>query len=452
MIEVSEVPAVMVSAGGPRPRTLTGEVRPGAPVRLLGHLHLVRRLGGVTFLVVRDRSGTVQVVAPGRVDLPRESVLEVLGRGRADPRAPGGVEVQAERIAVLARPAGRPAFDISKPVLRATLETQLDHRALSLRHPRVAATFRIAAALVRGFRQALEAEGFLEIHTSKLVGTATEGGAHLFPVVYGERRAYLAQSPQLYKQICVGAFERVYEVGPVFRNEPHETTRHLAEYTSLDVEAAFVTLEDLLDLETRLVRAMFEEVRRTAADAVRLLGVRIPPVDRIPRMTFEQATEVLAAEAGRAGAPQDGAGRGTAGAAVADDLTPEAERRLGEHAARAGSDFLFVTHFPAASRPFYALPDPERPARSLSFDLLFRGLEVTTGGLRIHDARRLRRRLRERGLDPGAFRGYLEAFAAGMPPHGGFAIGLERFTAQLCGLANLRAATLFPRDRRRVEP
>ncbi|MGH2453264.1 MAG: aspartate--tRNA(Asn) ligase [bacterium] len=421
------------------PRTLAGEVRPEqGEVRLQGAVHAVRSLGGVTFLILRDRSGMIQIVAPGGLDLAREAIVDVTGTARADQRAPGGVEVAASEVTILSRPEGQLPLDISKPRLHASLETTLDHRALSLRHPRVAAVFQITSALTSGFRRRLTGEGYIEIHTSKLVGTATEGGAGLFRVDYPERSAYLAQSPQLYKQICVGAFERVFEIGPVFRNEPHETTRHLTEYTSLDVEAAYLDLDGLLDLETRVLAAMLAEVAGVAAPAVALLGITLPESGRIPRLRLGEAKERLAARGLRYG--------------PGDDLDPAGERLLGTMLREEGEDFVFLTHYPVPARPFYAAPDPDDPALTLSFDLLFRGLEVTTGGMRIHDLALLRDNMQRVGLDPAAFAGYLEAFACAMPPHGGFAIGLERLTAQLVGASNLRWATLFPRDRRRLGP
>jgi len=421
------------------PRTLARGVRAGAGmVRLQGSVHAVRRLGGLAFVVLRDRSGTIQVVAGGKDDLPLEAVVEITGRARQDERAPGGVEVVADEIHMLAQPAAPLPFDISKPALAASPETVLEHRALSLRHPHVRAVFRIASALAGGFRGHLAAGGFTEIHTSKLVAAATEGGANLFRVDYGGRPAFLAQSPQLYKQICVGAFERVFEIGPVYRNEPHETARHLNEYTSLDVELAFVDLDGLLDLEGALLAAMLGAVAAEAGDALEALGLTLPAVTPIPRLRLSEARARLR-EAGRSYAPDD-------------DLDPEGERLLGQQLLEEGHDFVFLTHYPAAARPFYALPDPEDPALTLSFDLLFRGLEVTTGGMRIHDHAQLRASLVSRSFDPNAFAGYLEAFACGMPPHGGFAIGLERLTAQVVGIQNVRGATLFPRDLRRLTP
>lgn len=422
------------------PRTLARDVHAAnGSVRLQGSVHAIRRLGGMSFFILRDRSGTVQVVIEGkRDDLPLETVVEVRGRAQRDERAPGGVEVAAEEINVLARPAAALPFDISKPALGASLETVLDHRPLSLRHPSARGVFRIAAALVAGFRRHLEAQGFTEIHTSKLVAAATEGGANLFRVDYGERPAFLAQSPQLYKQICVGAFERVFEVGPVYRNEPHETTRHLNEYTSLDVEVGFTDLDALLDLESDLLATMLRTVAEDAGDALEAAGATLPSITRIPRLRLSEAQARLR-PTGRSYASDD-------------DLDPEGERLLGQQMAAEGHDFVFVTHYPAAVRPFYAMPDPSAPQVTLSFDLLFRGLEVTTGGMRIHAHAQLLASMARRGLPTEPFAGYLEAFACGMPPHGGFAIGLERLTAQLCGIQNIRWATLFPRDLRRLTP
>ncbi|MGH2374580.1 MAG: aspartate--tRNA(Asn) ligase, partial [bacterium] len=326
-------------------RTLARDVRAAAgSVRLQGSVHAVRRLGGMTFFILRDRSGTVQVVTHGKDDLPLEAVVEVFGRAQRDERAPGGVEVAAEEITVLARPVAALPFDISKPALAASLETVLDHRPVSLRHPSVRGVFRIAAALVAGFRRHLETQGFIEIHTSKLVAAATEGGANLFRVDYRGRPAFLAQSPQLYKQICVGAFERVFEVGPAYRNEPHETTRHLNEYTSLDVEMGFTDLEGLLDLESGLLAAMLQTVAAETGDALEAVGVTLPSITHIPRLRLSEAQARLHAT-GRSYASDD-------------DLDPEGERLLGQQMAAEGHDFVFVTHYPAAVRPFYALPDP----------------------------------------------------------------------------------------------
>jgi nondiscriminating aspartyl-tRNA synthetase len=274
------------------------------------------------------------------------------------------------------------------------------------------------------------------------VGTATESGANVFTVDWFGRPAYLAQSPQFHKQTMVGVFERVYEVGPVFRAEPHDTARHLAQYTSLDVELGFVRdHRDVMAVLTGVLGAMLGAVRDRAADAVARLGVVLPPEPgHIPEVTFDEAQELIAAHT-------DGDPRGE------PDLAPADERWLSAWAMREhGSPFLFVTGYPAVKRPFYTHPDPERPGRTRSFDLLFNGLELVTGGQRLHRHDDYLAALAARGEDPTAYAGYLDVFARGMPPHGGFAIGLERFVARLVGAENIRSATLFPRDLHRLAP
>ena len=420
-------------------RTLSSELRSrvGERVRLAGWLHHRRRLSRLTFVLVRDRAGIAQVVVeePAVLDqvegLLSETVLEVEGEIVAGEQAPGGVEVRDPVFLVLAHPAEAPPIELRRPALKEQLPTILDHAAVALRHPRERAKFRIAAASVAGYRGALDRLGFTEIQTPKLVGVASETGANLFTVDYFGRPAYLAQSPQLYKQILVGAFERVYEVGPVFRAEPHDTARHLAEYVSLDAEVGFV--EDhrtVMPIAREAIAGMVDGVRERAEESVALLGIELPVVPaEIPVIHF--------AETG-----------------VDDlDLAPADERRLSARAKEEHeSDFLFVTGYPMAKRPFYTHPDPDRPECSRGFDLLFRGLEIITGGQRLHLYQDYLEALTARGERPEAYAGYLDAFRYGMPPHGGFAIGLERWTAQLVGARNIRETTLFPRDLHRLAP
>ncbi len=405
-------------------------------VCVYGWVAQVRRLGGLTFLVVRDRSGTAQVVLD-REDLaagpipPREAIVRVSGWLRPEPRAPGGVELRAQHLEVLVEPAQPPSLPLYRDHLDASLEVVLAQRALSLRHPRERAAFAVQAALVRGLRRYLDACGFTEVHTPKLTGTATEGGSEVFAVDYFGRRAYLAQSPQLYKQLLVGAgFERVYEVGAAYRAEPHDTARHLNEYISLDVESELFGgggTGPLLELERGLLRAMFTQVETDAGDALDRFGVRaLPDPAAAVAVTLAEALE--------------GIGR--------THLDPEAERLLGEWL----GPLVFVTDWPVAQRPFYAMERADAPGLTHSFDLLLHGLEVTTGGQREHRPGPLRAMMAQRGLNVGAFAAYLAAFDTGMPPHGGFAIGLERLTAQLLGIRNVRRASLFPRDRSRLEP
>lgn len=422
--------------------------RRGEAVVVAGWVERVRDLGGIRLVRLRDATGTVQVawepardpLPAGPPTLPPESVVAVRGRVVAEPRAPGGLEVRADHLDLL-NPAGPLPFEVNRPELRPGLDVLLDHRMLSLRHPSQRAVVRLRAALAAAFRAECVRHGFTEIHTPKLVAAATEGGAECFPVGYLERQACLAQSPQLCKQLMVGAgLERVFEVGPAFRAEPHDTARHLNEFTSLDVEMGFIRDErDLLAFETGLLRAMFEAVGEACAAELAALRARVPEVGEIPAVPLEEAQALLARRF-RKPSPAGG-------------LDADGERLLCQFfREEAGTELVFVTRYPVEQRPFYAMPCPEAPGLSCSFDLLFRGLEVTTGGQRIHDPDLLEAGLVRRGLDPAAFGAYLEAFRQGMPPHGGFAIGLERLVGRLAGLDNVRLAALFPRDRNRLEP
>ncbi|MEV0584961.1 aspartate--tRNA(Asn) ligase [Nonomuraea sp. NPDC050310] len=400
----------------------------GRRVTVAGWVHRRRTLKSVSFLIVRDRAGIIQIVSPVPGLPVEESVVEVSGLVTASAQAPGGVELTEPRITVLSEPAKAPPFALYRPEAPATLPLLLDHAPVALRHPRLRRALEISAASVAGFRATLDGLGFTEIHTPKLVASATESGANVFPVDYFGRTAYLAQSPQFFKQMMVGVFERVYEVGPVFRAEPHDTARHLAQYTSLDVELGFVRdHRDVMAVLRELLAGMIESVRRS-------VPMELPQVPaEIPALHFTQAQELTGSDE--------------------PDLSPEQERRLSEWARREhGSDFLFVTGYPMVKRPFYTHPDPARPAYSNGFDLLFRGVELVTGGQRLHRYEDYLAALAERGEPVEPYEGYLQAFAYGMPPHGGFAIGLERWTAKLAGLANVRQAAAFPRDLHRLTP
>ncbi|MFF0243755.1 aspartate--tRNA(Asn) ligase [Streptosporangium sandarakinum] len=414
----------------------------GRTVRIAGWLHRRRELKSVSFLVVRDRSGLAQVVLREPVHLAEETVVEVTGTVSASPQAPGGAELADPVIDVLSAPVEPPPFDLYRPVVSGTLPTVLDHAPVALRHPRLRAPFEITAAGVAGFRATLDGLGFVETSTPKIVASATESGANVFGIDYFGRPAFLAQSPQFFKQALVGVFERVYEVGPVFRAEPHDTARHLAQYTSLDAELGFVRdHRDVMAVLTRALGGMHAAVAERAGAAVALLGIEVPKVpEEIPAIDFAEAQELLARHT-----EEDPRGE--------PDLAPAHERWLGEWALREhGSEFLFVTGYPMVKRPFYTHPDPAVPERSRSFDLLFRGLELVTGGQRLHLHADYLAALAARGEDPAAYEGYLAAFAHGMPPHGGFAIGLERWTSRLTGAANVRQTTLFPRDLHRLSP
>ncbi|NLT56702.1 MAG: aspartate--tRNA(Asn) ligase [Actinomycetales bacterium] len=433
----------------PAPRVLAADLplHVDEAVTIAGWVHRRRQLKSVSFLIVRDRTGQAQVVLTGPTALalerfPEETVVQVSGRAVANPQAPGGVEITDATITGLSGPATPPPFDLYRPTVAAGLPVILDHAGVALRHPLLRAPFEIAAAAVAGFRAHLDSAGFTEIHTPKIVGTATESGANVFGIDYFGRRAFLAQSPQFYKQTMVGVFERVYEVGPVFRAEPHDTARHLAEYTSLDVEFGFINdHHDVMDVLTDALAGMLAVVAERAGAAVARLGITLPVVpSRIPQIDFGDAQQLIAEHTAT-----DPRGE--------PDLAPADERWLSECALREhGSAFLFVTGYPSVKRPFYTHPDPERPERTRSFDLLFNGMELVTGGQRLHRHTDYVAALSARGENPEAYSGYLEVFAHGMPPHGGFAIGLERFVARLVDADNIRAVTLFPRDLHRLTP
>lgn len=421
-------------------RTLANELtnQIGETVTLQGWLHWKRDLGGIQFALLRDRSGIVQIVVDKGVDLPiAESSMQVTGKVVQNAKAPGGLEVQANHLEFFAKALEPSPIEIPKEEWRTNPETLLEYRYVSLRGEKARASLKVQAALVRGFRQYLDAQGFTEIFTPKIVSAGAEGGSNLFAIDYFEQRAYLAQSPQLYKQIMVGVYERVFEVAPVFRAEQHATSRHLNEYLSLDVEMGFITDEnDVMDLEESLIRAMLDEAKTSAAPELKLLEVEWPNLAEMPRLEHAEARRVLREELSMP---------------VGADFNEEAERALGTWAKEKwGVDFLFVTKYPEVARPFYAYPEGD--GRTRGFDLLFRGLEITSGGQRVHEHAMLVEQLKKKGNDPANFAGYLEVFKFGMPPHGGFAIGAERITQKLLGLPNVRYARAFPRDRHRLTP
>jgi nondiscriminating aspartyl-tRNA synthetase len=430
----------------PQPRTLAADlpdVAAGRPVRLAGWVHRHRKLAGVSFLVIRDRTGFAQVVAhdPGVRDTwdgyGEETVVEVVGRATPNRQAPGGVEVTDPEVTSLSGPAVAPPVELWRPTLDTSLPVLLDHAPVMWRHPRRRAVWHLASAALHGFRDSLDRAGFTEVQSPKFVESATESGANVFEVDYFGRAAYLAQSPQFYKQMLVGVFERVYEVGPVFRAEPHDTVRHLAEYVSLDVELGFIEdHRDVLGVLRDVLAGMIEAVGERAGEAVALLDVNMPAVpEEIPVIHFAEALRLVG------GDPDE------------PDLSPGHERALGAWAdAEHGSDFLAVEGYPLAKRAFYTHPEPGSRRWSNSFDLIFRGTELVTGGQRLHRYDDYVDVLRERGEPLEPYQGYLRTFAHGMPPHGGFAIGLERFTARLVEAANVREVTLFPRDLHRLSP
>lgn len=417
----------------------------GETATLQGWVHSCRHMGSLAFVVLRDRSGLSQAVLEGELaarDLPEESVVTLTGTVVAERRAPGGCELRVSAMEILATPTRTLPFELGKKEVRANLETLLEHRAYGLRHPRQNAVLRVAAEQIHAFREYLRARGFTEIHTPKIVAAGTEGGANLFPVQYFEHKAFLAQSPQLYKQMMVAAgFERVFEVGPAYRAEDHNTSRHLCEFTSLDVEMGFIeSEEEIMDLETELLRHIFQATAERCEKELALWGASVPEVPvRIERIPVLQAQEILRRKYGKIS--PDG------------DLDTESEKLICKYVAEGGKGaFVFITRYPARSKPFYIWPDPQDPSIARGFDLLFNGQEITSGGQRVHLPEVLRRNMLARRMNPDHFAAYLEVFELGCPPHGGFAIGAERLTALTLGLANAREAAAFPRDRQRLTP
>lgn len=414
------------------------------PVTVHGAVHALRDMGGLVFLTLRMADGSIQCVCgPEAVPegLTEECAVELTGTVRAELRAPGGYELSVKGAAILSRPAEAMPVSVNKRRLTLNLDTELALRPAVLRDLKRRSVFKLQEGLARGFREYLTGEGFTEVHTPKIVRAGAEGGSNIFKLDYFGKKAYLAQSPQFYKQTMVGVFERVFEVGPVFRAEKHSTARHLNEYTGLDLEMGYIdSFYDIIEVEAGFLKYAMDLLGREYAEDVRRLGIELPGVSHIPCLRFDEAKK-LAAE--------------KYGCRVRDpyDLEPEEELRIGRYAREElGSDFVFITHYPSKKRPFYAMDDPEDPKYTLSFDLLFRGMEVTTGGQRIHDYHRQAAKMEARGMDPADFESYLMIHKCGMPPHGGLGVGLERLTMKLCGLDNVRYACLFPRDRSRLEP
>ncbi|MDD6183535.1 MAG: aspartate--tRNA(Asn) ligase [Lachnospiraceae bacterium] len=419
----------------------------GTEVKVSGAVHTIRDMGEVAFVILRKREGLLQCVFEEGVtdfdlkDLKEASAVEVEGTVAKEDRAPNGIEIRLKRIKVLSQPADTMPLAISKWKLNTSLEAKLDNRAVSLRNVRERAKFKIQEGLVRGFREFLTEEGFTEIHTPKIGAKGAEGGANLFRFEYFHRPAILEQSPQFYKQMMVGVFDRVFETAPVFRAEKHNTKRHLNEYTSLDFEMGYIeSFEDIMAMETGFLQHTMKLLERDYGKELKMLGVTLPNVDKIPTVRFDEAKELVSQKYDRK-------------IKNPYDLEPEEEHLIGTlFKEEYDADFVFVTHYPSKKRPFYAMDDPEDTTFTLSFDLLFRGLEITTGGQRIHDYQMLRDKIAARGMTEEGMEDYLSAFKYGMPPHGGLGIGLERLTMQLLGEDNVRETTLFPRDLSRLEP
>lgn len=419
----------------------------GESVKVEGMVHTIRDMGDIAFVVLRKAEGLVQCMyekGKSAVDLREireECAVRVEGIVRPEPRAPHGFEIYLKAVEILSRPEAPLPIAVSKWKLDTSLEAKLAQRSVTLRNLRERAKFKIQEGIARGFRDFLHGQGFTEIHTPKLVAKGAEGGANIFGLQYFGKKAELAQSPQFYKQAMVGVYDRVYEVAPVFRAEKHNTTRHLNEYTSMDFEMGYIDgFEDIMAMETGMLQYVMALLEKEYGKELELLKVELPKVDEIPAVPFAAAKRLAAEKYNR---PMK----------TPNDLEPEEEQLIGKYFQdEYGADFVFVTHYPSKKRPFYAMDDPENPKVTLSFDLLFRGLEVTTGGQRIHDYQTILDKMKARGMEPGAVASYLSIFKYGMPPHGGLGLGLERLTMRLLGEQNVRETTLYPRDVTRLEP
>lgn len=425
---------------------LEGEYE-GKEIRMNGAVHTIRHMGEVAFVILRKSRGLVQCVYEAGItdfdirELKEEGAVEVMGVVKAEERAPQGFEIRLKEIRVLSRPAEPLPLAVSKWKLNTSLETKLSLRPISLRNVRERAKFKIQEGIVRGFRDYLLSRDFTEIRTPKIVARGAEGGSNVFKLEYFNKKAELGQSPQFYKQTMVGVYDRVFEAAPVFRAEKHNTTRHLNEYTSLDFEMGYIdSFRDVMDMETGMLQYVMKLLEQDYKKELDMLGVTLPEVGRIPAVRFDQAKELVSRKYDRK-------------IRNPYDLEPEEELLIGRYFQEEyGSDFVFVTHYPSKKRPFYAMDDPADPRFTLSFDLLFRGLEVTTGGQRIHDYREITAKMEKRGMDPEDIASYLMIFKYGVPPHGGLGIGLERLTMRLLDEQNVREASLFPRDVTRLEP
>ena len=425
---------------------LAGEFE-GKPVRVNGAVHTIRDMGEVAFIVLRKREGLLQCVfEEGKTqfdlkDLKEAATIEAEGIVKTEDRAPNGFEIRLKNIRILSEPEEPLPLAISKWKLNTSLEANLNNRSIALRNIRERAKFKIQEGVVRGFRDFLYEQGFTEIHTPKIGAKGAEGGANMFRMDYFHRPAVLAQSPQFYKQMMVGVFDRVFETAPVFRAEKHNTKRHLNEYTSLDFEMGYIdSFLDICEMETGFLQYTIELLKKDYAKELKMLGITLPNVEKIPYVRFDEAKRLVSEKYDRK-------------IRNPFDLEPEEEELIGKYFKEEyDADFVFVTHYPSKKRPMYAMDDPEDDRYTLSFDLLFKGLEITTGGQRIHDYNMLVEKIEKRGMSQEGMEQYLDTFKYGMPPHGGLGIGLERLTMQLLGEDNVREACLFPRDMKRLEP
>lgn len=413
-------------------------------VMLRGWVHKITDLSHVVFVKLRDKSGIIQLVCEKDqiTDLRLENAVEVIGKVCNNEKAPGKIEVLVEKIEILGNTYyDKLPFEINSYKNKAALETQLDHRTISLRRPEIRAIFKVQNEIETAFRDYLKERHFEQIHTAKIIDSSTEGGSEMFTVNYFDRRSFLAQSPQFYKQMMVGAgFERVFEIGHAYRAELHNTWRHLNEYVSLDVEMGFIKDEfELMDLEEGFINHLFKHLNRVCKKELEMYRIDLPNEVSIPRITLEETHKILLDKYNKK--------------SPVGNIDAEGEVLISKYVKeKYNCDFVFLTKYPVSKRPMYTMPDDENKDLTKSFDLIYDGLEITTGGQRINDYEMLKDNIIKFGLNPDDFDFYLETFKYGMPPHGGFAIGLERLTMKILKLTNIREATLIPRDMKRLTP
>ena len=413
-------------------------------VLLRGWIYKIIDLSSVVFIKLRDKSGIVQLVTDkDQIEgLKLENAVEVVGKKSENEKAPDGIEIIVDKIKILGKTYyDKLPFEINSFKNKAALETQLDHRTIALRRPEIRAIFKVQNEIEQAFRDYLRSKNFEQIHTAKIIDSSTEGGSEMFTVNYFDRRSFLAQSPQFYKQMMVGAgFERVYEIGHAYRAELHNTWRHLNEYVSLDVEMGFIKDEfELMDLEEGFLDYLFKHLNRVCKKELEMYKVKLPDEVKIPRITLDEAHKILLEKYNKK--------------SPIGNIDAKGEELICDYVKKEyGTEFVFLTKYPVTKRPMYTMPDDKDKTLTKSFDLIYDGLEITTGGQRIHDYEMLKANIIKFGLNPEDFDFYLETFKYGMPPHGGFAIGLERLTMKILKLSNIREAALIPRDMKRLTP
>lgn len=416
----------------------------GQDIEVCACVHNVKQMSGFAFVTLRTGRYLIQsVYSPENCSDSLDGVKEgffvkVKASVKAEERAYNGIELTLKSIEVLSKPSAEYPLHVSKRRLGCSLDINLDLRSVALRNPYERATFKFQEGVVSGFREFMLKNNFTEIHTPKIVAQGAEGGANIFHLDYFQKDAFLNQSPQFYKQTAVAFFDRVFEIAPVYRAERHATSRHLNEYIGLDFEMGYINdMYDVMNMETAMLRYLMKYLKENYQPEIKILDADIPEITEIPSIKFEDAVDLIKGSRAK----------------NKFDLEPEDEVFLCDYAKENyGTEFIFVTNFPASKPPFYAMNDKEDPRTACKFDLLFRGLEITTGGQRIHDYDEQIEKMKTQGLDPDDFKSYLDVHKYGLPPHGGLGIGLERLVMKLLNQQNIRQASMFPRDLNRLLP